>query len=1063
MTSTSTRAPAAAVDPDVINALRWRCIGPHRGGRSVAVAGDPNEPMAFYFGACSGGVWKTTDGGLYWENISDGFFNTGAVGAIAVSESDPNVIYAGTGEACIRGNVSHGDGVYKSADAGKTWKHVGLSDTRHIARVRIHPTNPDLVYVAALGHAFGANDERGVFRSSDGGATWEKVLYRDARSGAADLTIDPNNPRIMFATIWETIRQPWHFSSGGDGSGIFRSTDGGDSWSEISDNPGLPEGVKGRMGVAASPARSGRVWAVIEASDRGLFRSDDGGDSWEKVSDDKALIQRPWYYCHVFADPKDAETVYVLNLAMHKSVDGGKTFETVDMPHGDNHDLWIDPENTRRMIEGNDGGACVSFNGGESWSTIYNQPTAQIYRMTTDNQFPYRVYGTQQDNSAISVPSNSDTGAIRFSECYVVGSSESGQIAVKPDNPNVVFSGAIGSSPGGGDSMLRYDHGTRQTRIVTVWPEFVWGHGVKDHKYRFQWTYPIVFSPHDPNVLYAAGNVVFKSEDEGSSWEQISPDLTRNDPSKMEASGGPLTLDTTFVEHYCTIFSFLESPNEKGVFWAGSDDGLVHISKDGGKSWDDVTPPDLPEWTCVAIIEASPHDPATVYVAAHRYKLQDNRPLLFKTSDYGKSWTSISDGIPDDHFTRVIRADTERPGLLYAGTETDVYVSFDDGGAWQSLRSNLPIVPVHDLTVKGDELVAATHGRSFWILDNLTLLRQLADDAEDGEAQLFKPADALRWAPRFSTDRPTRVERGYSAGLGIPITHTAEPRPDGTIDRKILDGGENKPEGAAFSYFLADPPESEVRLTILNKEGDVVNSYSSTEHDDSGLVNPPGRQLVSATAGMNTFQWNLRHSDATRVQIKDAWDNGILGPLALPGEYEVRLEVDGEVRTQPFEIVGDPRVSASQSELDEQLQLIQRIQAKLSETHSAINRLRRVRGEVEEWVERATSVGKKQAVAEAATTATDRLTEVESGLVQVEAVNKLDRISHRPGINAKLAELVNVVSSADAAPTKQSHEVFEKLDGEADVQLQRLQEVLDKEVDQFVDLIHELEIPAVTQ
>ena len=491
MTSTSTRAAAATVDPEVINVLKWRCIGPHRGGRSVAVAGDPREPMVFYFGACSGGVWKTTDGGLYWENISDGFFNTAAVGAIAVSESDPNVIYAGTGEACLRGNVSHGDGVYKSTDAGKTWTNVGLSDTRHIARVRIHPTNPNLVYVAALGHAFGANEERGVFRSSDGGASWEKVLYRDDRSGAADLTIDPNDPRIMFATIWETLRQPWHFSSGGDGSGIFRSTDGGDSWSVISDNPGLPEGIKGRMGLAVSPARSGRVWAIIEAEDRGLFRSDDGGDSWEKICDNKALIQRPWYYCHVFADPKDAETVYVLNSAMHKSVDGGRTFETVDMPHADNHDLWIDPENTRRMIQGNDGGACISFNGGESWSTTYNQPTAQIYRMDTDNQFPYRVYGTQQDNSAISLPSNSDAGAIRFSESYVVGRSESGQIAVKPDNPNVVFSGAIGSSPGGGDSLLRYDHVTKQTRIVTVWPEFLRGHGLKDYKYRFQWTYPM--------------------------------------------------------------------------------------------------------------------------------------------------------------------------------------------------------------------------------------------------------------------------------------------------------------------------------------------------------------------------------------------------------------------------------------------------------------------------------------------------------------------------------------------------------------------------------------------
>ena len=724
-----------SVDPRLMESLRWRCIGPPRGGRVVAAAGDPCDPMVFYFGAVGGGVWKTTDGGTYWEPVSDEYFNTAAVGALAVSDSDPNVIYAGTGESCIRGNVTHGDGVYRSTDAGKTWKHVGLEDTRHIARVRVHPTNPDLVYVAALGHAFGPNEERGVFRSKDGGDTWEKVLYKSDKAGAVDLSLDASNPRIMYAAVWETLREPFKFTSGGPDSGLYKSTDGGDTWTDITCNQGLPEGAKGRIGVAASPAKPGRVWAIIEAEKRGLYRSDDGGETWEHVNDDGNLLQRPWYYAHVYADPQDANTCYVLNLNMWKSTDGGKSFVRVTTPHGDNHELWIDPRNPKRMVQGNDGGACVTFNGGDTWSTIYNQLTSQFYHLTTDDQFPYRVYATQQDNSAISVPSRTNTGAIPWSDCYAVGSSESGHIAVDPKDPNIIYSGAIGSSPGGGDSLLRYDHSIRQTRIVSVWPEYQWGTGVKDHKYRFQWTYPIVFSPHDPDVLYITGEYVFRSDNGGESWEIISPDLTRGDESKMEASGGPLTLDTTMVEHYGTIFAFAESQHEKGVFWVGSDDGLVHISRDGGDSWDDVTPDGLPEWTRIDIIEVSPHDPATAYMSGTRYKWDDNRPLLYKTSNYGQTWTKITDGIPEDDFTRVVREDPVTQGLLYAGTETRVYVSFDDGGSWQTLRGNMPVTPISDLVVKGDDLVVATNGRSFWILDDLPALRQLsgADAGERGD------------------------------------------------------------------------------------------------------------------------------------------------------------------------------------------------------------------------------------------------------------------------------------------------------------------------------------------
>ena len=791
------------ISTSVINSLRWRNIGPPRGGRVVAVAGHPTQDMVFYFGACTGGVWKTSDGGTYWENVSDGFFKTSAVGAIAVAESDPNVIYAGMGEACIRGNVSYGDGVYKSTDGGATWANVGLQDTRHIARVRVHPKNPDLVYVAALGHAFGPNEERGVFRSTDGGKNWERVLFRSENTGAIDLTFDPTNPRILFAAMWQAHRTPWSLNSGGPESGIFRSLDGGDTWQELSGRPGLPQGIKGRIGITASAARAGRVWTTIEAEPPGVFLSDDGGETWQLVSDNLDIQARPWYYQHIFADPQDAETVWILNSSAWKSTDGGRTFNQVNTPHGDNHDLWMDPRNPQRMIEGNDGGATVTFNGGDTWSTIYNQPTAQFYHVDTDNRYPYRVYGTQQDNSAISVPSRTHKGVIPWGDCYTVGSSESGYIAVHPDDPDVVFSGAIGSSPGGGGNMLRYDHRTGQVRIVTVWPEFYTGWGAKDMKYRFQWTYPIKFSPHNSNVLYATGNLVFRSTDQGDSWEPISPDLTRNDPSTLEPSGGPITKDTSGAETYATIFAFAESPVEKGLFWAGSDDGLVHISRDGGENWRDVTPKDLGEWTLINMIEPSPHDPAVAYLAATRYKLDDTRPMLFKTADYGSTWTSIADGIREGDYLRCVREDPVNPGLLYAGTETGAYVSFDDGAAWQPLQSNLPAVPVYDLVVKEDDLVAATHGRSFWILDDVTRLRQISQEIADKRAHLFKPRDTYRPAAPFGARRGS-AGKNYMLSLGAPIAYYETKDEMGNVVQKLLDAGENPPFGVIVTYYLKD-------------------------------------------------------------------------------------------------------------------------------------------------------------------------------------------------------------------------------------------------------------------
>jgi len=1069
------------VDQALLKSMRWRSIGPHRGGRVVAVAGDPSDPMTFYFGACGGGVWKTADGGTYWQNVSDGYFKTAPVGAIDVSQSDPNVVYVGTGEACIRGNVIHGDGVYRSTDAGRTWTHLGLEDTRHIGRVRIHPRNPDIVFVAALGHAFGSNKQRGVFRTQDGGKNWEQVLFRSENAGAVDLSIDPRNPRVIYASFWEVRRTPWSLSSGGPGSSLYKSSDGGDTWVELTNNEGMPKGLKGRIGVAVSPAVSGRVWALVEAEKGGLFRSDDGGETWENISEDRDLRQRPWYYMHVFADPRDGETCYILNLKMWKSTDGGRTFAQITTPHGDNHDLWIDPQNPQRMIEGNDGGACVSFNGGGTWSTIYNQPTAQFYHLDTDNRFPYRVYGTQQDNSAICVPTRSMAGGIPYAECYAVGSSESGHIQVRPDNHNIVYSGAVGSAPGGGGVMLRYDHETGQTRIITVWPEAYGGWGPKDLKYRFQWTFPILISPNDPNVLYACGNRVFRSTDEGTSWEPISPDLTRNDESKLGPSGGPITRDTTGAEHYCTIFAFTESPHERGVFWAGSDDGLVHLSRDSGRTWNDVTPADLPEWATVNSIDVSPHDPAAAYLAATRYKLDDLGPQLFKTNDYGKTWKSIAGGLPKDDIARVLREDPERRGLLYAGTESGVHLSFDDGASWQPLQNNLPVAPVHDLQIKNSDLVVATHGRSFWVLDDLSPLRQAANEIARKQAHLFKPCVTVRARPLPGAGRPGGPGKNYSMGLGASLTFVEKKQPDGTIERTFLDAGENPPAGVVVSYFLKEKPAGEVKLTILDAQGNEIKTFSSKQEDAevSDAAEPAGEEgeegadssramaepveeiRVSKEAGSNRFVWNMRYPDATKVPDDKTTETSLAGPVAPPGRYQVRLAVDGKTITEPFEIVKDPRIAATQEDFDAQFELLIQVRDKLAETHVAINQVRDAVAQVDGWLKRAGDEAKGEKVRDAARGLKRSLEAIEEELIQKRAVGQLDSIHFPSRLNSKLAALTSVVASADAVPPQQAYEVFKELSGRIDEQLRRLRRVNETEVPALNQAVREAELPAV--
>ena len=1009
-----------AITQSLLDAMTFRCIGPPRGGRSVAVAGDPINPAIFYFGAVAGGIWKTEDAGTTWRNISDGFVKTASVGALAVSDSDPNVIYAGMGEATIRIDVSHGDGVYKSTDGGTTWTHCGLDDTRHISEIRIHPKNPDIVYVAAFGHAFGPHEERGVFRSRDGGATWDKVLYKSAKAGAADITLDPHNPDILYASMWEAHRSFWEMSSGGADSGLWMSRDGGDTWTDITRNKGLPQdGILGKIGVSASPAKAGRVWTLIEsADDSGLYRSDDFGTTWQLMTDKQDLRYRPWYYMHVFADPIDAETVYVDNLNMWKSTDGGKTFSDIPTPHGDNHDLWIDPRNNQRMVQSNDGGANVSFNGGASWSTIYNQLTAQFYTVTTDNREPfYHVYGTQQDNSSISVPSSNVEGAIAWSDCYPAGTGESGYMAVHPENPDIVYVGAVGSSPGGGGALQRYDHSTGQIQLVNVWPEAHGGIAPKDLKYRFPWTFPILFSPHDANVLYTTGNCVFRSTNEGHSWDCISPDLTRNEPSKLEASGGPITKDTSGAEHYCTIYTFRESAHEAGVFWAGSDDGLVHISRDNGTSWQNVTPSDLPEWSYIRTVEPSPHDAATCYVAATRYKLDDNTPYLYKTTDYGATWQSIvgsgESAIPDGDFVRVIRADSACAGLLYAGTETGLYISFDDGNAWQRWQSNLPVAPIYDLTIKGTDLVIATHGRSFWIADDLTPLHQLASvnsNVNGASPYLFAPRPAWRIVPDLFAAWTASEGKGYGIGLGKVATFMGEKTETGHVKRTFLDSGESAPLGAVIKYHLAEKPSADVAatLTVLDSDGNVIREFAPKPagydklEDKAKEVNPG--PWMSLNAGVNSFLWDLRYDGAMRLPGNKLAGEANQGPLVVPGTYTVRLVIGEAVQMAALEVVADPRVDTPVSDLVTQRDLLLQIRDKISVAYKNVARLRDVSGQVKGLRERLEKSGNHGDIVATAKAIEEKLATVEGELIQPGEHNDTFGLNTRAPIDRKVSD-----------------------------------------------------------
>lgn len=1016
-TAPAAPAPASPISQTLYESVQWRCVGPWRGGRCAAVTGVSGKPNLYYFGSTGGGVWRTTDGGNSWHNISDGFFG-GSIGAVAVSESDPNVIYVGGGEKTVRGNVSAGDGLWRSEDGGKTWKHMGLPRSRHIPRIRIHPRNPDLVYAAVLGDLFQSDTARGVYRSADGGHTWKKILYANADAGAIDLILDPNNPRILYATTWRVRRTPFSLESGGEGSALWKSTDGGDTWTNISANKGLPNGIWGIAGVAVSPLNSDRVWAIIENEKGGVYRSDDGGKTWRLLNADRNLRQRAWYYTRIYADTKDENTVYVVNVSYHKSTDGGATFKSFNANHGDHHDLWIAPEDNQRMIIGDDGGAEVSFDGGANWSTYHNQPTAQFYRVVTDNHFPYRIYGAQQDNTTLRILHRSDAGQINEKHWEETAGGESGHIAIDPTDNDIVYGGSYGGL------LTRKNHRTGQTQAINVWPDNPMGHGAEGMRYRFQWNFPIFFSPHDPRKLYAASNHLHVTYNGGHSWQIISPDLTRNDPSKLGPSGGPITKDNTGVEYYCTIFAATESPYERDLIWVGSDDGLLHISRNGGQSWQNVTPPDMPQWCMINCIEPDPHRKGGAYVAATSYKSGDYRPWLFRTDDYGRTWKTITRGINPEHFTRAIRADRVRPGLLYAGTERGMYISFDDGANWGPFQLNLPITPITDLALKDDQLIAATQGRSFWMIDDLGPIRQAQANIASKAMHLYQPTPAWRMS--------------------------------GWQQRSPRNAGTNHPGGIPVHFYLADEPneKTEIKLGFYDAQGSLIREFSTRAKED-------GDKLKDLKKGGNLFVWNMRYPDALRVEGMVLWWSSLAGPRALPGEYKVRLSLGEQSQEQNFRILADPRAPADTAELREQFDFIQSVNAKVTETHKAIVAMREARNQIAQYRKNLSDEARLKPLAEMADSITSQITNIEETLYQTQSKSPQDPLNYPIRLNNKLAHLASLTSIGDHRPTEQAKALRAELEELIDAQLLRWRQVRDADIPAFNRLTRELEIDAI--
>ncbi len=1019
------------VAPALFSGLDFRLIGPFRGGRSTAVTGIPGEPLTFFQGTTGGGVWKTTDAGESWENISDGFFNVSSIGAVEVAPSDPNVIYVGTGSAGIRGNVQDGRGVYRSTDGGDSWSFKGLPEAGLIGRVRVHTSNPDLVYLAAMGHAFGKNEERGVYRSRNGGDSWEKVLFLSDSVGAVDLAMNPKNPRILYAGMWRAERKPWTLIDASEDGGIYKTSDGGDSWEKL--GGGLPEGLTGRIGVTVSAANPDRVWAIVNAHDPdgGVYRSDDAGESWTKVNRDRKLRQRHWYYSHIVADPGDENTVYAMNTSLFRSIDAGKTWEGIDVPHGDVQDLWVNPENPDFMIVGDDGGAQVSLTAGESWSTLLNQPTAELYRVVTDNRFPYRVYAAQQDNSTISLPSRSSGGLTPYEEWYDVGGCESGHIAVDPKDPDIYYAGCY-------NGMLdRLNRRTGEKRNVMPAPVLVDGMAPKDLADRFQWNFPIVFSPHDPNTLYTTSQRVMKSTDQGMSWEVISPDLTTDDESKQPLPGGPLQHDHTSVEVYTTIFSFAESPHTAGVLWAGSDDGKVHLSRNGGGDWVDVTPGDLPVDGTVNTIEISPHQPGRVFLAVHRYRMDDYRPMVFRTDDYGESWEMLTDGsngIPGDYPVRVVREDPDSRGLLYAGTDFGLFVSFDNGAHWQSFQQNLPITQVADMVVKEQDLVVATHGRSIWILDDLTPLHQLAGDgsAETSENARISEAGNILFEPGL-TYRLQRAGRGGDRAM------------------------QNRPNGAVIRYYLTEEPEEdvEVTLTFADSRGEEIRTYSrKPEKEDD--------RKVPASKGANDFNWDLTYPglELPPKALNYMGYNG--GPTVVPGDYQVTLTVGEWSQTQPLTILKDPRLDhVTDAQLREQMELGFQIRQRMEEGYIAIETIQAVREQATAVAKKAEKGGFGDELKTMADSLIAKLELIEVELFQTKAESGQDMINFPPQLVNQFGWVYGMLAPAYGPPTAQERARVSELEQELTGLRSGLQAILDSDLVAFNTKVQELGVGPV--
>ncbi|MGB5818652.1 MAG: glycosyl hydrolase [Saonia sp.] len=986
--------------------LEWRNIGPKRGGRSLGCAGSPGRVNEYYFGATGGGLWKTVDGGNEWSPVTDGQVTSSSVGAVAVAETNPDIVYIGMGEVQLRGSITQGDGVYKTKDGGKTWRHLGLKETQAVARIRIHPTNPDIVYVAALGHPYGDNEERGVFRSKDGGNTWKKVLFVSDKAGAVDLIIDRNNPKVLYASTWQVQRKAWKMWGGGPDCKLWKSIDGGDTWSDLTSNPGMPNGPIGKIGVAVSPADSNRVWAIVEANEGGVFRSDDAGKTWERTNDERKLRQRAFYYSRIYADPWDKETVYCLNTGFYKSTDGGKTFDTtIKVPHGDNHDLWIDPNNPDRMVNSNDGGGNVSINGGKSW-TEQDYITSQLYHVMATSDVPYHVAGAQQDNSTVAVPSEGwnhmQARGPNHGWYYPVGGGESGWITQHPENPAIFYAGSQGAL------LTRYDRSNGQIRDIQVYPRFFSGEPASALPERWQWTFPIMFAPQDSKVMYTCSQHVWKTMDDGQSWEKISPDLTYADPSTLGKTGGVITMDMNGPEIYATVFALAPSYHDINTIWAGSDDGKIHITRDGGKNWLDITPKDLPKFSRVSIIDESKHRPGTLFIAANRYQVDDRRPYVFKTHDYGKTWIKIIDGIKDGHFARAIREDPVRQGLLFLATEHGVYFSINDGALWQSLQLKLPDTPIRDLVIKDNDVVLGSHGRGFWILDDIQPLRQYQNEMQNRSAVLFTPADAIRGI----TD--------------TAIQYYLKEQQD-TITFEILDANDN-----LIDTFTGSKPEYE-------------------EDPDIPWWKKGGSSKPTTAKGINTFTWDLRYPGVTEFDGMIIWSaRPQRGPKAPLGEYKVRMKTNDYDKTQDFGIRIDPNLKGiTKQDLDEQFELANKIMLKTSAANDAVIKIRKIKKHIDTYKKNIPDSDYSKTVAPFL----KKISEVEETLYQVKNQSGQDPLNFPIKLNNRLASLRRSVENGDAKPTDGAYKVFEELSSELEIHLNSLDQILEQHTSQVNSVI----------